>query len=268
MLDLVKQHATRVAHKDSQDNYDVYEANQADVERSICLCLLRLSVLTKRWSLTRLLGDAGSSDDDLELMSEAVTSYLTAELNARQIVNDPPTNPDDDGKVVEVPKIWSSDDDKVHAVVADSVSEGLDFILGMTSWRLWELIQDIDKGEANYDNDDFEKHVLLRMRRRLQNLVHLCYNQFLAPDDMDSYSAAQQKFAVAVQEHALRISGDVRSLFPRKWLKAKDPFLSACALVDDSTMAGAGIRFTRSQEFRVGFATEVELVLNEALRWH
>lgn len=235
---------------DDEDSDDCDEMTQADLERSISLCLLRLGVLAKRWSIAGLLGDVESGDEELETISKAVENYLAAELMARQIIYHR-RETQGDADQVEVPKIWSSVVKDVHTAVAESVSEGLCFILAMTGFRLKEEIQRIDDCDAEYEEEDIKNHVVLRMRDRMLNIILLCYEQFISPRDIGVYSEVHGEFSVAVQEHALRISGDLRVLFPRKWSKAKSQFLRSCALPDDSILVGAGVRFVRSQDFRV-----------------
>jgi hypothetical protein len=257
LLDLLEEKTKRAEHSDDSDDED--EMTQVDMESSISLCLRRLCALSKRWSISGLLGDEDTGDDELETISKAVAVYIAAELKARQIIyHHPETQGDADQ--VEVPKIWSTADDSVHSVVAESVSGGLGFLLTMTAWRLKEEIERIDDGFAEYEGKDIENHVVIRMRDRMRSLILLCYEQFIASSASDNFSSVHCEFAITVQEHALRISGDLRSMFPRKWLQARSPFLSACALTDDSTLIGAGVRFVRSQESRVSY--RLSLLLN------
>jgi hypothetical protein len=249
LLDLLE---VKAKHTENENEVidDEDEMTLGDLESSISLSLLRLSVLAKRWSIAALLGDEKFGDSELETISEAVTNYLATELKARQITYHRPET-QGDADQVESPKIWSSADEKVHSVVADSVSGGLDFILGMASYRLKEEIQRIDAGVAKYEDEDIKNHVVLHMRDRLVCLILLCYEQFIASVDMDLFSEVHVDFSITVQNHAHRAAGDLRALFPQNWIKAKSPFLSACALVDVSLLIGADVRFVRSQEFRV-----------------
>lgn len=247
LLDLLEKKTKRDISEANSD--DEKETTEVDLESSISLCLRRLLTLSKRCSITDLLIDNDSEDEQLETIGKAVATYIGDELKVRQVIyHDPETQ--GDNEQVEVPKIWSVADESVHSVVADSVSAGLELILCMTAWRLMQEIERIDDGTADYESEEIRNHVVIRMRDCLRNLIVLCFEQFIT-DASDNFSKDHRSFSIAVQEHALSVSGDLRTLFPRKWRDAKSPFLAACALLDDSIMIAAGVRFVRSQESRV-----------------
>ena len=247
---------TKHAENDNDDSDDEDEMSRVDLKSSVSLCLRRLSVLSKRWSIADLLGDEVTvSDEELETTSKAVAHYLATELKARQIIYHRPETQGDTDQF-EVPMIWTAGDESIHSVVAESVPEGLGFLMTTTAWRLKKEIERIDEGNDEYDDEEIKDHVVIRMRDSMRNLILLCYEQFIASSDSEEFSEVHEEFAVAVQEHALRISGDLRGLFPRKWSTAESPFLSACALTDDSTLIEAGVRFVRSQEFRVSVESD------------
>lgn len=223
------------------------EETAGDIDGSMSLCLHRLCVLSKRYSVTELLGEEEAADTDLDAIAEAVASYLKTELTARAACQKAADGTD----LTQVPEIWSTQEDSIHATISDSVSYGMDLLLCLVSWRLGEEIQKIDDGKTDYDDEDISKHVVVRLRDRLLGLCGDCYNHFIDSNDADEFTAAHQSFSIAVQEHALRVSGDLRSLFPRKWSEAKSPFLVACAIADDSQLSGLSTRFVRSQSARV-----------------
>ena len=241
LIDLLEEKAKRAENTDDIDDED--ETTDVDLESSISFCLRRLLILSKRWDM---LGDE-ESGKELETTSKSVANYIVAELKARQVLYHRPETQGDGGQV-EIPKIWSIADKSVHPVVADSVSAGLELILCLTAWRLNEEIKRIDNGSAENEGKEIENHVVIRMRDCMRTLIILCHEQFIANNFLDNVSEVHRAFSIAVQEHALRVSGDLRTLFPRKWQEAKSPFLSACALIDDSIMIAAGVRFVRSQE--------------------
>jgi hypothetical protein len=209
-----------------------------NLESSIHLCILRLSILAKVWSVLK----CDSADQIVEQLSTAVTSYLVTELKSRQLVYHHETS----SSSVQIPELWSSRDENVHSVVSRSVSDGLDFLLALVAWRLKQEILRIDKDEKEPDN--VENHLVLRLRQRIEKVIGLCYEQYIPAEEMDDYSEAHQMFSVCVQEHGIRVSGDIRTLFPRKWLQAKSPFLKAVAIEYDLLLAGGSYRFVRSRE--------------------
>jgi cohesin complex subunit SA-1/2 len=237
---------------DESDEDDSSMNTLENVASSIRLCLLRLSILIKRWPfIGRRRDDVESGDNQLDGISVAVTSYLTNELQSRQTTFS--SENEDDEDILESPKIWSSVDDDIHLVVSKSVSDGFDLLLGIVAWRLLTEIQRIDDGTENDDMDknDIESHIVLRMRHRIEDLIKKCYEQFLPTEVLDKISKPHQMFSMMVQEHALRVSGDIRILFPRKWSLAKSQLLKAFAIDDDAMLAGGGYRFLRSQEWRL-----------------
>ena len=239
---------------DSDDESNTTVVNQ---ETSIQFCLLRLSILLKRWRcIGRTLDDSvSSSDEQLEDVASTVAGYLSSELQSRQCHADSFEGDDENAgdKVSERLKIWSSMDECVHRVVSKSVSDGFDLLLGMTAWRLRDEVQRIDNG-ADVDattTTNVDNHVVLRLRRLIETMIKTCYDQFLPPESMNDVTEAHQMFSTNVQEYALRVSCDIRTLFPRKWSVAKSLTLKAFAIEDDMFLVGGGYRFIRSQEWRL-----------------
>jgi hypothetical protein len=232
---------------DDDDDHDESMETSAELDMSISLCLRRLSIVAKRWCIADLFGDNESKDADLDDIGEAVAKYLDAELLLRQ----PRVKTLDGEEVLEAPEAMAKIDKVTHFAVADSVSAGMELLLCLMAWRLKEEIQKIDDGVAESGDEYVRNHVAVRLRDRLLNLFVNCYEHYISPNELERVTEVHRKFSVAVQEHALKVSGDLRSLCPRKWTEARSPFLVACAIADDSKLAGSSNRFVRSQAARV-----------------
>lgn len=251
LIDLLRT-KSEFAKGNDERHHNQSTATDAELESSISLCLRRLCILSKRWSITRLLGKGDSGDADLDEICAIVSNYLEEALKERQSIDHSPEAQFDSNRM-ETAKIWSTVDSNVHAVMAESVSEGLNLILAMTAWRLNAEIELIDQGKVDYDAADIQNHAVIRLRDRLLNLIVNCHEHFIEPCILHNLTEVQKQFALAVQQHALRVSGDLRSLFPRKWRDSISPFLVACSLADDSILTGPTVRFVRSQTKRVSF---------------
>jgi hypothetical protein len=247
LLDLFSKKAKRAEVAADDDDHDESLETSADLDMSISLCLCRLSIAAKRWCIADLFGDNESKDADLDDIGEAVAKYLDAELLLRQ----PRMKTVDGEEVLVAPEAMAKIDESTHFAAANSVSAGMELLLCLMAWRLKEEIQKIDNGEAESGDEYVRNHVAIRLRDRLLNLFVNCYEHYISPDELEHVTEVHCKFSVAVQEHALKISGDLRSLCPRKWMEARSPFLVACAIADDSKLAGSSNRFVRSQAARV-----------------
>jgi hypothetical protein len=235
-----------VSPADAADDDESMETG-ADLDMSISLCLCRLSIVAKRWCIADLFGDNESKDADLDDIGEAVAKYLDAELLLRQ----PRMKTVDGEEILEAAEAMAKIDETTHIAVANSVSAGMELLLCLMAWRLKEEIQKIDDGEAESGDEYVRNHVAVRLRDRLLNLFVNCYEHYISPNELKHVTGVHSKFSVAVQEYALKVSGDLRSLCPRKWIEARSPFLVACAIADDSKLAGSSNRFVRSQSARV-----------------
>ena len=268
LMNLLKKKSNNSSSIDHNDSDDEDDTSSVNLESSIRLCLLRLSILLKRWPCTGLaLDDSAAGRDDMELedVAHAVAEYLSSELHCRQyqIDTDKGDDESDDDNDNDRLQIWSSIDDAVHHVVSKSISDGFDILLGMTAWRLRDVIQRIDNGiDEEIATADVENHFVLRLRRLIEMLIKTCYDQFLPPERLDAFTDAHQMFSIKVQEYASRVSGDIRTLFPRKWSLAKSPILKALALEDDVVVVvvGGGYRFIRSQEWRLKIHEEATVM--------
>ena len=254
LLELLQEKSKQTSDNGSDDD-DEHEASDVDLERSISLCLRRLVNLTKRWSLAELLGEtADDSIDDNELgtICGAVTKYIGRELDVRACVYPEKETDELAATDVEIAKIWETADEDVHAIVADCVSQGLDFLLAVATWRLNEEVESIDEsgGNKEYSDEEIEHHLVIQIRASLSKLIIRCFEHNVVGIS-DRISEKHLEFAEAVQKHGFRACGDLRELFPKELRKAASPFLAACALTEDTTLVGAGNRFVRSHESRV-----------------
>jgi len=246
---------SKLAKKDEVADVDSDEEDEAptaaDLASAIHMCLRRLCTLAKRWPMSDLLG-GDESDEGLEFISESVTAYLTQELTARQLIyHRPETQGETQG--VEVPKIWEEHhDESVHVDVAGSVSEGLQLLLGLTAWRIRDEVEEMDEEEQDYNEDQIQNHILVRLRNRIRNIIVLCYEHYVEEaNKVEDLADSIWDFSSAVQEVALRAAGDIRTLILKKWSKAESGLLRALAFEDDRVLVGAGTRFVKSQDDRV-----------------
>jgi hypothetical protein len=220
-----------------------------DNSNSLCFCMRRLRILSKRWYLPELMMDGSEADQD-EMTEELFTKVLkhcSAELTQRQL----PVIEDDAVDFI-VPKVWTSLDEQVHTVVATSISDALDLLLSIASWKLRTFI-DLNVGKAvetELDEDD-AGILLLKMRNQIIQLVLLCYEQYIESEFADQVSISQLAFSTFVQEHAARLTGDLRMLFPKGWNSVKSKVLSDLALQQETALVGGLVRFVRSQEEKV-----------------
>jgi len=230
---------------DADDSDDEDEATSADLASSIHQCFRRMGVLSKRWSLGDFLG-GDEKDKEIEALSESVTAYMMEELRSRQLKYHR-AETQDTAATVEAPTIWKKEDCG-HADVAGSISEGLQLLLSMAAWRLREEIDKMDDDDDDEENEDYsdeqlKNHIVIRLRDRIKGVIHLCYEHHIGESHVELLSDNILEFSSAVQEHALRASADLRSLFLKQWQKADSKLLRACALTDDSVLIGAGVRF-------------------------
>jgi cohesin complex subunit SA-1/2 len=247
--------------KDKRENGGVMNADNIDdqippedTEHAICLCLTRLVVLSKRCDLSTLLGkegQEGDGDQEVERLCAAAAQVVANDLQARKVVI--PEEEDETSGSPDIPKIWAARSARLHALVAEIVSQSLSFLLITTAWRLKrEIVLVEDSDEAPEDRTEPEENVVVRMRDRLVKLIALCFDQYIEFDEgLDSYTAEHIQFATDVQVHAGRCAGDVRSLFPKAWIDAEYPLLRALALTEEGHLIGGFVRFLRSQEGKV-----------------
>ena len=241
------------AEGDDSDNDDEEsDFSAADTEHAIALCLRRLGILSKRWYIAELLADDSEENDGehaMESLCTSIAEVVAKELQARKVA------PDEDEAAstsdIQLPKIWTTSDNRIHGLVAESVSEALAFLLSTLAWAFNGEVAKIEMEEASPIADP-ENHVVLSLRDGLVKLLALCFEQFVEEKEGDdTYSEEHIAFANTIQECAGRIAGDLRSLFPKELADADSTFLRACALTNDAHLIGGFVRFLRSQEQKV-----------------
>lgn len=258
---------------DGDDDAEDNTSSARDLEVSISLCLRRLVEISRKWDIADLLGksggaggDAGSDcdnepDDDSDQESNAlciaIAAHIARELKAREVTfPDTADDSDDENKESpQIPDIWSKGDQDIHKYVAETVMEGLNLLLTVTAWRLnkeIELIvskedEDDDGTKEDGDDDDDDdpaNHIVVQMRDRVLKLLNYCFSQHLYPSDYDDdevqYAPEHLSFSRALGEHACKVAGDLRVLFPKSFSDADSSLLRACALLDndDSLLGG------------------------------
>ena len=209
---------------------------QLNVQLSISSCLQRLSLLTKRWPLSKLLPDGMNGTEKL---CSVVSASLASDLKIRKLVSDS----EDMHGIELIPEIWETAPKQLHGHVRESVLAGLSFLLQSLAWRLQEQLD--MEGEERQNTTAF-----VAMRDSLMRL--LCHSfEIHVDEESDSYSRHHKDFARSVQSHAAAVAGDLRSLLHREWMNSSDPVLRDCALTNDSHMIGGSMRFLQCQERKV-----------------
>ena len=225
------------------------EAREAvDNEHSLRLCLQRLRILTKQCGVEQLFGE----DEELEGFFNAVGEGIAQRLQDRKPVMD------DDETSTVVPEIWTKGDPSVHGEVAHAIDEGLNLLLGIAVWTLFDVLNKLSSGtnkdstskssDAEMQDTMDEKSVmLLRLRDRLVKLIAMCFDQTLREDEDIIYSDEHHEFVAVVLSSAGRVSSDVRSLFAREWKQSADPVRRSLALTEDSQLLGGFSGFLQSR---------------------
>lgn len=223
---------------DNDDDSSEAEADSArDLENSISLSLGRLVQLARRWDIADLLGDEASEesdDEEMDALSVALVGHIARELVARQIPSD------ENAEELEVPEIWSKGDQRIHAHVAETVKKGLDFLLSVAAWRLnkeVDRIEDEEENDEDVESEDLANHIVLKLRNCVVKVLHACFAQhidYTQEGAEDVYSKEHLAFVKEVEEHACKVAGDLRVLFPKLWIDAASPLLRALALHGDS----------------------------------
>jgi hypothetical protein len=123
----------------------------------------------------------------------------------------------------------------LHQEVADTVTEGLWFLLNVVAFRLKGC-----EADASSSNMDLESHEVLEMRHRLLKLLSVCLGLHSTPSDADGnfddddidlkFAPEYELFAFRLKKVAVAIFSDMRSLFPAYWADTESPFLQKCAI--------------------------------------
>lgn len=263
LSDLLDENAVASSNTPKSEESDLEPFNdtkvsQLESEQSLFLCLRRLRILSKRWYLPELLMNQSESheddDEQLESLFTAVAQNSYKQLSERQLIVSEENMED-----VEVPKIWSMQDEQLHSVVAESISESLDLLLSLTAWKVLAVVDMVKNNPAAINEEEgFDDHIVLRMRNHLFKLAVLCYEQFVESEYIDKVSESQRKFSIYVQEKAGRLTGDLRTLFPKQWATAKSKLLASLALTQEVHLVGGLVRFVRSQDDRLRACASVD----------
>ena len=264
-----------------------------DLEHSISMCLRRLRMISKRWYLGDLLQankHSASQDDTTEYeedtcvdLCSSIAQVIAKELKSREIIL-----PDDDSSI-EIPKIWSEVDSKVHGEVAKSIVDGLAVILSSTGWRLERAIEKENDAKEQQDSDeesdaegegdnkteldatttaelDTEAKAIVRMRDGLLKLLMICFDQYLDPAEEEGFYRDEHiAFSDNIQVHAGKVSGDLRGLFPKEWAESDSALLRTVALNDDTHLIGGWVRWNRKIEDEMKDAERNEAFLYSIL---
>ena len=250
------------ASQSSSDLLSEASSEAVETEHSLCLCLMRLRILTKRCHAGLLFGE----DEEVEGFCNAVGEAIAKRLQDRKpIINDDEATDRDGQASTVVPEIWTKVDPNVHAVVAHAIDEGLNLLLGMTVWCLYDTLNKPSSGSIRddsssasdtemHDADDERSVLVLGMRDRLVKLLAMCFDQRLQEGEDIIYSEEHHQFSSLVQSSAGHVSSDVRVLFPREWSQATDPVRRSLALTDDTQLLGGFAEYLHSR------CSEVSLV--------
>jgi hypothetical protein len=220
------------------------EVSLEKIDHLISLILRRLAVLAKRWPLLDLL-DEGDSDDDavvvVDQLCDRVFRLTSYELKIRKPLKH-------DEEEVTVAKIWN-ESNVSHAYVVDTVQASLDILLSTAGWTLRKVTAELDSTTDGSDHYDGKENPLLVVRKRVDSILALCFEQYY--EDPDIISPENRNFSDKVQEIAGRAAGDLRVLFPRAFKLSVHRILREAALVKDNHLVGGFVRFIRQQKEKV-----------------
>ena len=239
---------------------------QRDTEFAISLDTKRLRILAKRMDLAKVLSfqDPEKGDKDstggpvaLDVIRNTIVSGVDKRLKARQVeVVEKETDDDndnDDEEIIRIPDIWETVNSPVHAAVAVTVGESLQFLLATTAWGLADALDNDPiyqagiKGDPDQNEDnDLEEHVLVKEREQIEAVIHLCFEQNLSGSG--DVSDAHIDFAESVQRSATLAMADLRTLFPKGWSEASSPLLRLLALDDDRLLVSQFVQYFKSKE--------------------
>jgi hypothetical protein len=223
----------------------------ADIEHSKRACLIRLSILCMRCDLTDLLEDCANDDEDdteMKHLCNAIADNVHRELLARQVQTADAQEPEP-----MLPEIWFHKEKKLHVYVADSIMQSFDFLMAATAHRLNKELKKLASDDSDELEVDLTSHFLVRLHKRLLELITLCLNQHVTPEE--ECSPERRRFVATVEMHALRLRGDLLLLFPDSWVDASSPLLRALAFKGHDAIRGGIIQFFNSKEpkVRIGY---------------
>ena len=249
---------------DMSSDDDMFSVSpEVDVEKSIHLCLLRWRILLKRCPITYLFEESANEDEEgeVEIFYTTISEAIGKRLDDRKPIVEEDGDADDQTQSIVVPDIWKTGDMTIHPVVANTVDESLQVLNLIVTWKLYQMLEgrmnknseentniEMELDDDDDDDVDVDNLVVGQMRKRLVNLLGLCFDQFLEETEGVAYSDEHVEFVSSVQASAGRVASDVRTLFPREWSRAKDPLLSQLALTDDSQLIGGFARYLKWRE--------------------
>jgi hypothetical protein len=234
--------------EDSSDD----DSELCDLQWSLCLCMKRLNALSSRFDLMTTLSNSKSTG--LGKLCDLIGEDLTADMKAR--------SPDENGNL---PESWTDGDPKLHQAVADTVKEGLWFLLKVVAFRLKEA----EDGEAEEGKSsssvDLDSHEVLVMRHRLFKLLSVCFGLHAGGANDGGidlqFTPQYERFAYRLKDVAAEVFQNMRSLFPAALEDAVSPLLRECAITVDRkdtaacALGHASLRFFISNEQKVSFRT-------------
>ena len=240
---------------------------EVDMEHSLYLSLLRWRVLLQGCPLAFLF-DVKDDDDEVEEFFNAISEAIGKKLADRKPIFDDEESRMDDGTVcVALPEIWKTADAAVHGEVAMAVDETLQILNIVLMWKLYETRKERNfvfaLARDNEDEEEAERRLneleseevdpedltLLQMRKRVVNLLGMCFDQYLPTESEDlQYTEEHDEFSLSVQSSAGRNACNIRVMFPREWKEARDPVLRALALTSDNELIGGFARYFQFKE--------------------
>ena len=233
-------------------------SKEVDVEHSVCLYLNRWRILLKHIPLSVLFETTEDEDEnEVEGFCKAISEGLGKRLmDRRSIMDEGAENHTEAPRPAAIGPAWKADDPAIHTEVAKAVDVGLEVLLCIVAWNMEEVkTKQKENAQVGVVDEDSSVHpeelLVVRLRDGLAKLIGLCYEQFLEDVPGLVYSDEQDEFSSAVQISAGRVASDLRTLFPREWVAAKDPTLRALALTDDFHLIGGFVRYleTRKEDF-------------------
>jgi hypothetical protein len=191
-----------------------------DLQCSLCLCIKRLHSLSSRFDLMTTLSNSISTG--LGKLCDLIGEDMTADMTARSI--------DENGNL---PETWTDCEPKLHQAVADTVKEGLWFLLKVVAFRLKEA-EDKEAESSNvFSSPDLDSHEVVVMRHRLLKLLSVCFGLHAdrVNDETDlQFSPQYENFAFRLKDVATQVFHNMKSLFPAAWEDAVSPLLRECAI--------------------------------------
>jgi len=282
---------------EGDDESSEKEDEEEERWNSICLCLRRLALLSKRNYLGDLLAlDTKRSQDDSSTIASTIEEQdpitnlfsLVAQRAAKNLKIRECALPEDEEASIVIPAIWEEKTGEVHLAVAKSFEQALLLIESLLSWRIERAIElerstkeqlkrdddshssvdteSVELDEATAEDLDGEAKAIVRMRDGLYKLLGCGFDQYLHAEDQVPFSPQQKAFVDMIHVAVGKVANDMRSLLPKEWEDSVSPLLRKIALPDDGHLVGGFVRFFRAKEDSIagmehGMAMKEELLL-------